>query len=131
MTIVLGYVPTPGGLAALERAMHFARLESALLTVVNTPRNGNYADPDFAEQRDLDALAERLASAGIEHDIRQPDDDRSTVESILAVAREVGADLIVIGVRRRSPVGKLVTGSTAQAVILGADCPVLTVKPPT
>jgi nucleotide-binding universal stress UspA family protein len=129
MNIVLGYVPAPPGLAALERAIHYARLEGARLTVVNTGKDGNYADPVFAEERDIDALAERLTAAGIEHDIRRPDDGRAAAESILAVARETGADLIVIGVRRRSPVGKLITGSTAQAILLEADCPVLAVKP--
>ena len=129
MNIVLGYVPAPPGLAALERAIHYARLEGARLTVVNTGKDGNYADPVFAEERDIDALTERLTAAGIEHDIRRPDDGRGAAESILAVARETGADLIVIGVRRRSPVGKLITGSTAQAILLEADCPVLAVKP--
>jgi nucleotide-binding universal stress UspA family protein len=127
--ILLGYIPAPPGLAALERAMHYARLEGARLTVVNTGRDGNYADPVFAEERDIDALGERLTAAGIDHDIRRPDDSLSAADSILAIAEETSADLIVIGVRRRSPVGKLLTGSTAQAILLEADCPVLAVKP--
>jgi nucleotide-binding universal stress UspA family protein len=126
MNIVLGYVPSPPGLAAAERATHYAQLEGAHLTVVAT---GDYADPVVADDRDTDELAERLTTAGVEHDIRRPEDGLSAAESILAIAEEVKADLIVIGTRRRSPVGKLLTGSTAQAVILGADCPVLAVKP--
>ena len=50
-------------------------------------------------------------------------------EEILAVAREHRAELVVIGLRRRSPVGKLLMGSTAQRVLLDAHCPVLAVKP--
>jgi nucleotide-binding universal stress UspA family protein len=126
MNIVLGYVPSPPALAAVERATHYAQLEGAHVTVVAT---GDYADPVVADDRDVEALAEQLTAAGVEHDIRRPEDGLSAAESILAVAEEVSAELIVIGMRRRSPVGKLLTGSTAQAVILGADCPVLAVKP--
>jgi nucleotide-binding universal stress UspA family protein len=129
MNIVVGYIPAPPGMAAMERAIHYARLEGARLTVVNTGRDGNFADPVFAEERDIDALEARLTAAGVDHEIRRPTDSHGAAESILSVADEVGADLIVIGVRRRSPVGKLITGSTAQAIILGADCPVLAVKP--
>jgi len=49
-------------------------------------------------------------------------------EDIVQFAKENEMDLIVIGVRRRSKVGKLMFGSTAQFVILEAPCPVLTVK---
>ena len=55
---------------------------------------------------------------------------REAHEEILAVAAERRADLVVIGLRRRTPVGKLLMGSTAQRVLLEATCPVLAVKAP-
>jgi nucleotide-binding universal stress UspA family protein len=47
---------------------------------------------------------------------------------VLDAAEDHQADLIVIGLRRRTPVGKLFLGSTAQRIILEADCPVVAVK---
>jgi nucleotide-binding universal stress UspA family protein len=129
--ILLGYVPSDEGRAALERARHFAVLEHATLTVVNTGKDGDYANPFFAEPKHIDALQDELDAAGIAHEIRRPTDSASASATLLAVAEEIGADLIVIGVPRRSPVGKLLMGSTAQAVLLGATCPVLAVKPRT
>ena len=49
-------------------------------------------------------------------------------EDLISVAQEVSADFIVIGLRRRSPVGKLILGSNAQRILLDASCPVLAVK---
>ncbi|WP_375429794.1 universal stress protein [uncultured Friedmanniella sp.] len=129
MNIVTGYIPTPEGIAAVDYAIEQAKGAGAVLTVVNTGKAGDYSDPVFASGPDLDALAAQLDAAGVTHTIVQPTDGSTADESILAAAREVGADLIVIGIRRRSAVGKLITGSTAQAVLLGADCPVVAVKP--
>jgi len=42
-------------------------------------------------------------------------------------AQDNKIDEIVIGVKRRSKVGKMVFGSNAQYVILNAPCPVVTV----
>ena len=129
MNIVTGYIPTPEGVAAVDYAIEQARTSGSTLTVVNTGKDGDYSDPVFATGQDIDALDAQLTAAGIEHEIRRPTDGNPAAASILAAAEQVGADLIVIGIRRRSPVGKLITGSTAQAVLLGADCPVVAVKP--
>lgn len=128
MNIVVGYIPSPEGLAAVDYAVEQARQTKAKLTVVNTGKNGNYADPSFAQAQDLDALDEQLKEAGIEHDVRQATSGATAAEVIIETAAELKADLIVIGIRRRSPVGKILTGSTAQEVLLEADCPVISVK---
>lgn len=49
-------------------------------------------------------------------------------EDLLRFIEENGIDEVIIGVRRRSKVGKLIFGSTAQKVILDAKCPVVVVK---
>jgi len=51
-----------------------------------------------------------------------------TGEDIVRIAEEKKAEEIIIGIQRRSKVGKLLFGSTAQYIILNAPCPVVTVK---
>ncbi len=126
--IVVGYIPTPQGTAALDAAIQLATTDRARVTVVNTGRAGNYADALFATAEDIDAIDAELAKAGLDHEVRQPTEGHAASEAILQAADEVGADLIVIGIRRRSPVGKVVMGSTAQNILLDATCAVLAVK---
>ena len=52
----------------------------------------------------------------------------SAGEDLVEFARDNKVDEIIVGIRLRSKVGKLLMGSTAQYVILEADCPVVTVK---
>jgi nucleotide-binding universal stress UspA family protein len=49
-------------------------------------------------------------------------------EDLVQLAGEHQADEVIVGVRRRSKVGKIIFGSTAQYVVLNAPCPVVTVK---
>jgi nucleotide-binding universal stress UspA family protein len=128
MTIVVGYLPTPEGSAAVDHAILRAKETGDRMVVVNTGRNGDYSHPNFATAQDLDALEQELARAGIDHEVRQPTNGQPAAHEILGAALETDADLIVIGIRRRSPVGKLIAGSTAQHVLLDAACPVLAVK---
>ena len=62
--ILVGYIPTPEGVAALDYAIVYAEQNSARLTVVNTGRDGDYADPQFATAEDIDAIDELLSTKG-------------------------------------------------------------------
>lgn len=130
MTIVVGYVPKPEGRAALRRAVEEARLRHAKLVVINSNRGGKELDDEDAlrYERELEDIRDELDSEGVEHEVRQLVRGMEPAEDLIAVAEEVAADFIVIGLRRRSPVGKLILGSNAQRVLLDAPCPVLAVK---
>ena len=127
-TIVVGYVPGPPGDAAIEHALAEARRTSSRLVVVNGTRGDAYVDTRFSQGSDVDSLRARLDDSGVAYDVRQPMGP-DVADLILEVADEAQADLIVVGLRRRTPVGKLILGSTAQRVLLDARCPVLAVKP--
>ena len=129
-TIVVGYLPAAEGTAAFDHAKKLAAANGARLAVVNTGHHGDYSHPAFATSEDMDAIEAELVEAGIEHDLMRPTDGRPAGEAILGAALSNSADLIVIGLRRRTPVGKLLLGSTSQYVLLNAPCPVLTVKAP-
>ncbi|HSJ59649.1 MAG TPA: universal stress protein [Jiangellaceae bacterium] len=129
-TIVVGYVPKPEGRAALRRAVEEARLRGARLIVINSARGGRDFDADDAvdSEAELDAVRAELAAAGVEAEVRQLVRGLDVAEDLIAVAQDTSADFIVIGLRRRSPVGKLILGSNAQRILLDAPCPVLSVK---
>lgn len=128
MTIVIGYVPTPEGEAALTHAIEHARATDARLVVVNTSRGDRLVDERYALDEDLPVLEARLTGSGVRYDLVHGVRDREPHDEILRTASAHRADLVVIGLRRRTPVGKLLLGSTAQRVLLEAECPVLAVK---
>ena len=69
-----------------------------------------------------------LDESGLEYDIRQLVRGFEPAEDLISLAEANSAELLVIGLRRRSPVGKLILGSNAQRILLDAHCPVLAVK---
>ncbi len=130
MTVVVGYVPGPSGEAALEAALTEAdrRRESLLVVNVGLPDAAN--DPRFLDEGERMRLADRLLFAGAAFEIEQLVRGRDAADELVEAAERVGASVLVIGMRRRSPTGKLLFGSQAQRVLLDADCPVLAVKAP-
>jgi len=128
MSVVVGYVPTREGETALDHAMGEARSRGARLVVVNTSRGDALVDERYVDDDQLATLRAKLVRSGVDHEVVHTMRGREASEEILAVAEERRAELVVIGLRRRSPVGKLLLGSTAQRVLLDAPCPVLAVK---
>lgn len=129
-TIVVGYVPKAEGRAALRRAAEEAKLRDMRLVVVNSHRGGREFDDQDAVQSEsqLEEVRSELRAVGVEFEVRQLVRGLDPADDLVNVANEVNADIIVIGLRRRSPVGKLILGSNAQRVLLDAPCPVLAVK---
>ena len=128
--VVVGYVPKPEGQAALTSAISEAKLRGAKVVVVNSHRGGTDFDRAASQQveSEMEEVKSRLDEAGVEHEIRQLVRGFEPAEDLIGIATDVSADLIVIGLRRRSPVGKLILGSNAQRILLDAKCPVLAVK---
>jgi nucleotide-binding universal stress UspA family protein len=128
MTIVVGYVPTPEGEAALSAAISEAGRREEPLHVINTSRGDAFADDRFASEKALAAVRARLDEAGVVYEIEQEVRGREASEEIVDTADRIKASLIVIGLRRRTVTGKMITGSQAQRILLDAHCPVLAVK---
>ncbi|NUO91135.1 MAG: universal stress protein [Dermatophilaceae bacterium] len=128
MTILVGYLDTPEGRAALDSGITEAALRDQPLVVVNSPRRGAAVDDDMLAPEQVSAIVDVATDRGVSVEVRQPLHGDSFAETLESVAREVDASLVVIGIRHRSPVGKLILGSTAQRILLDASVPVLAVK---
>ena len=126
--VVVGYVPGAEGRAALAAGIAEARVRAARFVVVNTTRGDALVDDRYLAGDDLEALRAELASLDVAAELRQPATWDDVAEDLDAVADEIDADLIVIGLRRRSPVGKLILGSAASRILLTAHHAVLAVK---
>jgi nucleotide-binding universal stress UspA family protein len=124
--VVVGYVPKPEGEAAIDHGIREARLRDTSLIVVTSRRRRR--DEDATPDQLLSGLEQKLQRSGVEYDVRMPERDGEPADDLIDVAQSADADLIVIGLRRRSPVGKLILGSNAQRILLDAPCPVLAVK---
>lgn len=120
MTIVVAYADTPPGSAAVSGAVAESR-EGETVVVVPAVRGERTPEVTEVESRWPELAGRVEVERG---DLGDPAD------TVIQVAQRLDARLIVLGLRTRTPVGKLVFGSTAQRILLDATCPVLSVKPP-
>lgn len=131
MRVMVAYCSRLHGEAALAVGASFARRLEGSLLVVSVVHSGiressaSRAAESIRQIRSLD-----LPSDARELDVetREIVTTRPTSTALLEVAREWSADLLVCGIRERTPVGKAIMGSVSQDLILAAPCPVLSAR---
>ncbi|WP_114854047.1 universal stress protein [Brachybacterium sp. YJGR34] len=126
-TVLLAYVPGPTSDAALAYAVEEARRRGASLLVLASERRHDPRAPrGDVDPRPLDA---RLAETGLEVDLRTVPRRDDPADDILEAIEAEDVDVAVLGIRRRTPIGKILLGSTSQRVVMESPVPVVLVKP--
>lgn len=130
MSVALAHQVSPTSRLTMREAGREAAMRGTTLEVVHVVES---LDLDLAEAYEgglsgevTDVLSE--AGLSVEARVHLATGEDDVAQAILTRVADVGAELLVIGARRRSPVGKFLLGSVAQTVILEADVPVLVVK---
>ncbi|AWB92497.1 universal stress protein [Aeromicrobium chenweiae] len=128
MTIAVAYRPDEFGRAALDWAVAQSKTSGEKIVLINIGRTEPRLDTGFARGNHVQSLEEQLRSQGVEYEIRQSVGE-NVADAVLFEAEQCGASAVVMGIRRRSPVGKILMGSVAQQILLDASVPVVAVKP--
>lgn len=130
MKIMVCYDNSIAAQEALKLSIKHAKCFNAKVYLVTSMIGGNRDNLDDSKKAEngLEYGKALLKKEGIESETRLLVRGMSTGEDLIRFAEENGIDEIVVGIQKTSKVGKLLFGSTAQYVILEANCPVVTVK---
>lgn len=130
MTVALAHHVSPTARLALTLAAAEAKYRGTGLAVLHVTESALDADNTEAYRAGVADEIERALGAdpGLDWDLHLRSSGTDIGEQVVELADKVGAELLVIGARRRSPVGKAFLGSVAQTIILQANVPVLVVK---
>lgn len=130
MNIVVAYRRSKQSAKMLEKAIEHARTFGGTVYLVTSLEGGSKdrADTILASQDALEEAKGRVEKEGIPCEASLLVRGLSPGEDIVEYAREKKADEIIVGVQKKSKVGKFLMGSTAQHVILNASCPVIAIK---
>ena len=128
MTILIGYLPAPEGEAALRAGFAEAKLRSSAAVVINSQRRGSSGAPTEIGEDEIKRIVDLGKESDVDVEVLQPDHEDDLPGTLNDLAEEYEAQLIVIGLRKRSAIGKFILGSQAQRILLEAKVPVLTAK---
>jgi len=130
MKILVGYDGSNAAKDALVLAKKHAKAFEAKVFVLSSLEKGNEDQLPKIEQAegDLEYAKTFFDKDGIPCETHLLIRGLSPGEDLIEFANENEIDEIIVGVKRRSNVGKLIFGSNARYVIMEANCPVVTIK---
>lgn len=130
VNIVVGFIDTPEGHAALDRAIEESHLRNAKLVVLHSMIGGTHESGEeyVASAEAIEAIHTKLHDSGVEHCTHEYVRGKTPSEDIMQAVADHDAELIVIGIRRRSTTGKVLLGSNALDILHDTKIPVLCVK---
>ena len=131
MSVAVAHQPSPTSTIALRQAAAEAHRRQTSLAVIHVVDTLDLDKIEALRAGLADEIDSALADSGHEHvewALYPATVQGDVADTVLSLAREAGAVLLVIGARRRSPVGKLLLGSVTQTIILEAEMPVMVVK---
>ena len=130
MKILVAYSGTKESEAALELAKTHAKIFDAKLLVLFSSEGGKGEKPEEINKikNDLDRIQKDISADGIKCEVEQLARGLTPGEDIVLFAEENDIEQIYVGIRKKSRTSKLILGSTAQYIILKANCPVTSVK---
>ncbi|MBW1955786.1 MAG: universal stress protein [Deltaproteobacteria bacterium] len=130
MKIMVGMDESEVAAKVLDLAIRHAKAFEGSLELVISMEKGDESEQEEirAAEKFLEAQKKRGEAEGLPCNTHLLIRGLTPGEDLVQFAKENNAEEIIIGVRRKSKVGKLMFGSTAQHVILKAHCPVVTIK---
>ena len=128
MTILVAYVPRPEGRAALDKGIEIAKRRQEPMLIVNASPGGQQEDASLAPGCEVEQIEAQLAAQGIQGEFKQFVRGKNAVEEINDLVETRDISVLIIGLRKRTAVGKLLLGSVAQELLMTVPCPVLCVK---
>lgn len=130
MKILVGYKGVNVGEDLLKIALTHAKAFKGEVLIVTSMVGGGKSEQSKVQtaEENLEKAKKQFDENGITCKTHLLIRGLEAGEDIVNFAIEKGVDEIIIGVKSRSKMGKLLFGSTAQVVILQAECPVLSVK---
>lgn len=130
MNILVGYNASYVSKSALELARKHAKAFDGKVYVLSSSEGGSKEKiEDVSKARkELESAQEFLEKEGVECEVVQMARGLSPGEDLVRFTKENSIDHLYVGIEKKSKTQKLLLGSTAQYVILKANCPVTTVK---
>ncbi|MBO8182524.1 MAG: universal stress protein [Archaeoglobus sp.] len=130
MTILVALSPSERRTRVMDFAVEEAKLRGKKLVIVHSLYGGDKTSEEEIERGEnlLKWAEEKAKDAGLEVETHLLVRGKDAADDILDFMKEIKPDMVVVGVKKRSPTGKLIFGSVPQKIILNSEVPVVSIR---